>query len=225
MSDPEKVVPLREGPVAGSEDEGGQKPTEEPLDITGFVGLQIRERRRFAGMTIAEMSRACDISISNLSKIENGQVSASLQSLSAIAQALSTPVHALLQGFDDEGTLFHIPAGKGLLVGRPGKSGGHSYELLANNEGQLSGFTPYLVTLEEQSKQRATFTHAGMEFIHMLSGGMQYRYGTRLVDVQEGDSLILDARTPHGPERILRSPGRYLALIMQKAENREISES
>ena len=106
-----------------------------------------------------------------------------------------------------------------MIMSRPGKSGGHTYELLANNTGQVNAFTPYLVTLEEQSKQRATFTNNGMEFIYMLEGSMQYRYGTRIVDVNEGDTLIFDGRTPHGPEKIVESSARFIAVLTNNGEN------
>jgi len=194
-------------------------PEDKNLSLGTFIGLQIRERRRFLGMTISELAEASGVSISNLSKIETGQVSPSLQSLEAIATAISSPIHTLFRGFDDEGTLFHVAAGKGMVMGRPGKSGGHTYELLANNTGQVSEFTPYLVTLEEQSKQRASFTHSGMEFLYMLDGAMQYRYGTRVIDVETGDTLIFDGRTPHGPEKIVRSPAKYISLLTSKRDN------
>ena len=193
--------------------------TEDAMDVTAFVGLQIRERRRFLGMTISELNHACGISISNLSKIETGVVSPSLQSLNAISRALNLPIHSLFKGYDDEGSLFHVPSGKGMIMARPGKSGGHTYELLANNTGQVETFTPYLVTLEEQSKQRATFTHNGTEFLYMLEGAMAYRYGTRIIDVNPGDTLIFDWRTPHGPEKIITSPARFLAVLSKGPEN------
>ena len=183
------------------------------MDVTAFVGLQVRERRRFLGMTISELSQASSISISNLSKIETGAVSPSLQSLDAISHALGLPIHALFKGYDDEGVMFHIPRGKGMIMARPGKSGGHIYELLANNTGQVDAYTSYLVTLQEQSKQRATFTNNGMEFLYMLQGAMQYRYGTRIIDVNEGDTLHFDGRTPHGPEKIVKSPARFLVVF------------
>lgn len=199
--------------------------TEDEMDITAFVGLQIRERRRFLGMTISELNHACGISISNLSKIETGVVSPSLQSLNAISQALNLPIHSLFKGYDDEGSLFHVPNGKGMIMARPGKSGGHTYELLANNSGQVAAFTPYLVTLEEQSKQRATFTHSGTEFLYMLKGSMEYRYGTRIIDVKPGDTLIFDGRTPHGPEKITKSPAKFLAVLSKSPDNGTEKES
>lgn len=183
------------------------------IDVATFVGLQVRERRRFLGMTIAELATATGISVSNLSKIENAQVSPTLQSLGVIASSLGLPISTLFKGYDDEGQLFHIPKGKGMVMARPGKSGGHTYELLANNTGQVHAFTPYLITLEEQSKQRATFTNNGMEFLYMLNGAMQYRYGTRIVDLNQGDTLIFDGRTPHGPEKILSSPAKFVVVM------------
>lgn len=191
------------------------------MDVATFVGLQIRERRRFLGMTIAELAKASGISVSNLSKIETGQVSASLQSLVAIASAISTPVHALFRGFDDNGTLFHIPRDKGMLMARPGRSGGHTYELLATRAGQLGGFEPYLVTLEANGNERAVHTNNGRELLYMLSGAMEYRYGTRIVNVDEGDTLIFDCRTPHGPERVMKRPARYLALLVHRGDSGE----
>ena len=183
------------------------------LDIAAFVGLQIRERRRFLGMTIAEMAKATGISISNLSKIENAQVSPSLASLDAIAIAIGVSVSSLFHGFKDEGQLHHIPAGKGVIMARPGKSGGHDYELLFNSTGQMHSIQPYLVTLRKGDRQRAVFSNKGTEFLYMLEGSMAYRYGTRVVEVQTGDALIFDARTAHGPETVLDEPARFLALF------------
>ena len=202
-----------------AESKGPPTQSDENLDLGEFVGLQIRERRRFLGMTISELASASGVSISNLSKIETGQVSPSLQSLEVIAAAISTPIHTLFRGFDDEGTLFQIHKGKGMIMGRPGKRGGHTYELLANNTGQSSEFQAYLVTLEEQTRQRATFTHHGMEFLYMLSGAMQYRYAKRIIDVSEGDTLIFDSRTPHGPEKVVQSPARFLTVFANRRDN------
>lgn len=193
--------------------------TQQELDVATFVGQQIRERRRFVGMTIAELSSATGISVSNLSKIENAQVSPTLQSLGELSSCLGVPISTFFKGFDDEGQLYHIPKGKGMLMARPGKSGGHTYELLANNTGQVHAFQSYLVTLEEQNKQRATFTHNGMEFLYMLAGDMEYRYGTRHLTVHEGDTVIFDGRTPHGPEKIVRSPARFVVVMTNTYDN------
>jgi transcriptional regulator with XRE-family HTH domain len=184
-----------------------------------FVGLQVRERRRFLGMTIADLSAACGISLSNLSKIETAQVSPSLQSLEAITMALGVSVSWLFQGYKDEGFLIQIPKGKGLVAERPGKSGGHVYELLSNNTGQVQALQPYLVTLDETGPQRASFTNRATEFVYVLEGQFTYRYGTRILSLSQDDALIFDGRTSHGPECILEGPVRYLAVLVRISDD------
>lgn len=184
--------------------------------LSDFVGMQVRERRRFLGMTIAELSSVCNISVSNLSKIETAQVSPSLSSLEAIAQALGVPVSFLFRGFKDEGFLVQIPKGQGLITERQGKDGGHQYELLTNNAGQVQTIQPFLVTLHEIGEHRASFNDQATEFLYVLDGRMQYRYGTRKLDLGPGDALIFDGRTAHGPEKIEEAPVRYLAVLVRK---------
>lgn len=186
---------------------------EQDIHVHAFVGRQIRERRQRMGMTISELADASGVSTSNLSKIETGQVSPPLQSLDAIAHAISTPIHELFRGYDEEGILYYVAKGKGMEVRRPGNKVGFTSHLLANQGGQSSNIEPYIVTLKKPMKQGASFSHSGMEFIYMLEGDMQYRYGKRVIDIAEGDALIFDGRTPHGPERISGSLSRYLTIL------------
>ncbi len=184
-----------------------------------FVGMQVRERRRFLGMTISDLSAASGISMSNLSKVETGHVSPSLTSLEAIATALGVSVSWLFQGYKDEGFLVQIPKGKGLITERPGKSGGHVFELLSNNTGQVQSLQPYLITLNEDGPQRASFSNRAMEFVYVLSGVFTYRYGTRILELSQGDALIFDGRTSHGPEEIKDGPAQYLAVLIQQGND------
>jgi len=192
-----------------------QDKRDEP-QLSDFVGMQVRERRRFLGMTIAELSSVCKISVSNLSKIETAQVSPSLSSLEAISQALGVSVSFLFQGYKDEGFLVQIPKGQGLITERQGKSGGHQYELLTNNAGQVQTVQPFLVTLDEVGEHRASFNDQATEFLYVLEGSMEYRYGTRLLELSEGDALIFDGKTAHGPDKVTAAPVRYLAVLVRK---------
>jgi transcriptional regulator with XRE-family HTH domain len=184
--------------------------------LSDFVGMQVRERRRFLGMTIAKLSSVCKISVSNLSKIETAQVSPSLSSLDAIAQALGVPVSFLFRGFKDEGFLVQVPKGQGLITERQGKGGSHEYELLTNNAGQVQTVQPFLVSLDAVGEHRASFSDQATEFLYVLEGSLQYRYGTRLLELSAGDALIFDGRTAHGPEQVSAVPTRYLAVLVRK---------
>ena len=182
--------------------------------LNGFVGMQMRERRKRLGMTIAEMAQATGLSTSNLSKIEIGTVSPSLQSLAAIAQAISVPVHELFKGFDDEGSLIHVLSGTGFQMQQANKQSGMECELLLTSPGQLPGFQPYIVTLTAPVDNTSAIAYSGTQLIYMLEGSMIYRYGQRLVTLHTGDTIIFDASTPHGPISVEGTKARYFCTLL-----------
>ncbi|MFU8833613.1 MAG: cupin domain-containing protein, partial [Wenzhouxiangella sp.] len=58
-----------------------------------------------------------------------------------------------------------------------------------------------------------TFTHPGVEFIYMLDGRIEYRHGRSTYLLEPGDSLTFRGSIPHGPERLIEVPIRFLAII------------
>ncbi len=47
----------------------------------------------------------------------------------------------------------------------------------------------------------------------MLEGEVVYRHGDQLFPMQSGDSLFFDADAPHGPEKLVTLPAKYLSII------------
>ena len=72
---------------------------------------------------------------------------------------------------------------------------------------------PYLVTLSDASDVFPWFQHSGVEFLHVLEGEMDYRYGDQTYPLGPGDSLFFDAEAVHGPETLRKLPIRFLAII------------
>ena len=72
---------------------------------------------------------------------------------------------------------------------------------------------PYLITLSDQSDVFPVFQHAGLEFLYMLEGEVDYAHGNKTYRLQPGDSLYFDADAPHGPETLHKLPARYLSII------------
>lgn len=182
--------------------------------LNQFVGAQIRERRMRLGMTIADLATATGLSTSNLSKIETGIVSPSLQSVSAIASAVSLPVHQLFQGYDDEGHMIHVPHGTGLNVQQAPNGTGMICELLVASAGQLRGFQPYVVTLENPIENHASHAYDGTQFAYVLDGSIVYAYGRREIRLLPGDTLIFDASVPHGPLAVEGDTARYVCVLL-----------
>jgi len=179
-----------------------------------FLGSTLRELRLQNSLTIAEISERAGISRGMLSKIENGLASASLESLEQIANALGVPLSRLFRDYNApaHGAQF-VKKGEGMEVVRRGTRCGHTYHLLAYDQGPVKLFEPFLVTLEEQNEEFPAFEHGGTEFIYMLEGKVEYSVGGESFVLAPGDSLTFRGELPHRPERLIEMPIRFLAII------------
>ena len=111
--------------------------------IESFLGKIVKEHRTNQGLTIADLAEQSGLSRSMVSKIENGQVSTSLDSIVSIARALGISISALFKNFEHrEGNAQHVKAGKGMEVVRRGTTKGHTYHLLAYDQGPVKLFEP-----------------------------------------------------------------------------------
>lgn len=190
-------------------------------NLDRFLGLAIRAERLKQNLTIAQVAERCGLSRGMLSKIENGQASMSLDSLARIAAAVGVSMASLFKSLEArEGGAQHIRAGKGMEVVRRGTKRGHTYHLLAYDQGPGKRFEPFLITMDDQSEVFPLFEHPGTEFIYMLQGRLEYRHGRHTYVLDPGDSLTFPGEVPHGPERLLKLPIRFVTVIIYGDERR-----
>jgi transcriptional regulator with XRE-family HTH domain len=179
-----------------------------------FLGQTIHQLRTQNGLTLAEVSQKVGISRGMLSKIENGLSSTSLENLEQLANALGVTLSRLFQGYNvPRGSAQFVKKGEGMEVVRRGTRSGHTYQLLAYDQGPQKLFEPFLITLEDPGEEFQSFEHAGTEFIHMLEGKMGYRVGDEVFTLEPGDSLTFRGEVPHRPEMHIETPIRFLATI------------
>jgi transcriptional regulator with XRE-family HTH domain len=179
------------------------------------IGSALRRTRLAQNLVIAEVAKLADISGGMLSKLENGQSAASLETLVSLSRALGVSMSTLFQGYPpEEGGAQLVKGGQGMEVVRRGTRKGHTYHLLAADRGPRRLFEPFLVTLTDKSEVFPRFEHPGTEFLHILEGRIEYRHGKNTYMMGPGDSLTLRGEVPHGPERLIRLPIRMLSIIM-----------
>lgn len=192
-------------------------PDSEDVDyesVKNAVGAQVRFLRTQLGISSRKLADLSGMSVSALSKIENGRISPSLQALSSLAKALNVPIATLFTESDKSRDCFFVPAGQGMRMERRGTREGHQYDLLGNSiDGPIS-LEPFLITLEEGAGLYTSFRHDGVEFIYVLQGSMTYRHGNKDFDLREGDSLTFDSASSHGPARLNQTPCRYISVIV-----------
>lgn len=182
-----------------------------------IIALRVREYRRAAGLSIADMATRVGVSKAMLSKIENSQTSCSLATLERIADGLQVPVTALFRGIDSDREAVFVPAGHGARIVRRGTRVGHQYQLLGELRGPRKRLEAVLVTLTESSEVFPLFQHPGIEVLYMLEGEMVYGHGEARYTMRPGDTLQLDGEGPHGPDELVELPIRFLSVTVLDA--------
>ena len=176
--------------------------------------MQIRQLRKRQDISAAELAHQAGLSAGMLSKIENGAVSASLESLESLARALNVPLTSFFATYEERRDCSYVPAGQGVTIERRGTKAGHQYQLLGHSIAGNLVVEPYLITLSGEAEPYPVFQHAGIEFIYMLTGAVTYRHADKLYPLQPGDALMFDSSAPHGPEELTELPMTYLSIIV-----------
>jgi len=192
-----------------------QQHSVEALEIA--IGKQVRTSRKRLNLTVAALAKQAQLSTGMLSKIENGQTSPSLATLTSLANALQIPVTSLFRGYEEQRDVTFVKAGEGLPIERRGSGAGHQYQLLGHTIGKPYSIEPYLITIDDQSEVFPVFQHAGTELIYMLEGRVTYRHANKTYTLEPGDTLFFDAESSHGPDEIQKLPCRYLSIIISEA--------
>ena len=181
-------------------------------DVCRVVGERVRDARRALGLTMAQFAEIAEISLGMVSKIEHGQTSPSLSTLTRLAHASEVPITAFFRGLDEEHDVVIVRAGERLEVLHEGTRPGHIYEDLGSLRGPHRIIEPMMVTLESSDDVFPLFQHEGVEFLHMLEGSMDYGYGPKTYRLGAGDTLQIHGEVAHGPTALVDVPVRFMSV-------------
>lgn len=180
--------------------------------LTAVIADRVREFRLQHGWTVGRLAAQSGLSKGMLSKIENMQASPSLATLARLSGALSVPVTAFFRGLSEEQDMVFVKAGSGLDIHHRGSGPGHRYQLLGSMRAPHDSLEPMLVTLTERSEVFPLYQHAGTELIFMISGKMEYCYGSARYVLEPGDAMQFVGEVMHGPGELITLPIQFLAV-------------
>ncbi len=172
---------------------------------------ELRQSRRQSARRLAELS---GVSAAMVSRIENGLVSPSIDTLAALAEALEVPIVSLFREARTDHTDYTLVRdGEGLRATRISSGHSHEYVNLALHARKDLRFQARRVTLLRDSGPPPTYVGHGVVFVQVLEGEATYRYGDARFKLEQGDSISVDAELNHGFEEVL-SP-RFVFLTVQ----------
>lgn len=171
-----------------------EKATLEPSlgsDVPQGVGARLRALRMTKGLSARQLAARADVTPAYLSRLETGQLSPTVSTLSKVMQALGEPVAALFRGDDTQGPLVRRDARRVI------RNHGIADELLSPSR---SGRLEVLETIvaPHAGSGDEPYSHPGdEECIVLLSGELRVLIRDVAYDLRPGDALTFSCRTPH----------------------------
>ena len=181
------------------------------------VGIRARELRQDLGLTMAKFAERAGLSLGMLSKIEHGQTAPSLSTLVRLASAARVPVTSLFRGLDEEHDIVIVRKGEGHEILHEGSSPNRIYQDLGTLRGSSRVIEPMITILNSIDEEFPLYQHSGVEFIHVLSGSIEYQYGAKTFILYEGDTMQLHGEVGHGPVAVPDPPVKFLSVKVYPA--------
>ena len=166
------------------------------------------------GLTTAEIAKSCGIEESKYIEYESGETDIPVSTIHKIAHTYGVEITALLFGEEPKMKSYFVTRkGTGVSVER---RNWYKYQSLA------AGFSnrrmePFLVTVEPDTDSRAEVhlsSHDGQEFNYVESGQMEIHIDGKTITLNEGDTIMFDARHPHGMRAVGGKQLRFIAIIV-----------
>ncbi len=168
-------------------------------EIAPELGLRVKKAREERGLSIFDLYLRTNISVDQLSQIEEGNVTPPLGAVIKLAKAFGMKVGYFISG--EEGMPYTIVRKDDRKITSrhdPNKEKyyGYEYQSLAPNKTDRH-MEPFLITLEPSETKDERSTHDGQEFIFVLEGRMEVRIGEKIHVLEPGDSIYYESTVPH----------------------------
>lgn len=166
------------------------------------IGEKIKELRVQNGMTLNELSKRSEVSISLLSMIERNRSAPTVRTLNRIVKAFGTTIPNFYWDMENDSvdytsservTVIHKTDRKKLVLG-PERAKAH-YELLTPDYRRKLQFM--YIHYPVGRKEGEFISHEGEECGVILEGRLKAYVGDRTYILEEGDCIYLDSSIPH----------------------------
>lgn len=188
----------------------------EPGQDVQPIGQVLAAHRRENGWTLAEVSRRTGVSISALSKIENGQSRPAYDVLTRLAAGLDIDLVELLGGGRQPRFASAVRAITRAGAGPVFRADMGRYEVHAT-ELAAKSLTPMVIDIPPPTPNtpHVRSAHSGEEFVYVLEGEVVFNMGPYAPAVlSAGDSVYFDGSADHGFHSNTDTPSRILSIVL-----------
>jgi len=167
------------------------------------IGKRVKQLRKAEGLTLVELAARSGVSVSSISKIENGALSPTLDVILKLCDGLSVAIGDLVTGAEEEQARSNAPnsrfapamKGDGALISTPN----YDYLYLCPDV-KNKQFLPIHARVKARSETQFgdLVRHGGEEFLYVLEGEVEVHseFYEPLI-LKKGDGVYLDSTMGH----------------------------
>lgn len=181
------------------------------------VGHKITLIRHQKNISTNELAERCGFSAAMMEQIEQNETIPSLGHLIKVARALGVRLGTFLDDMDHIGPIVtrNGDMKKGTSFSNKNSTASLNldfFPLASDKSGRH--MEPFIVEINPSvDSDFVQSSHEGEEFIYVLSGNIEIRYGKNVYTLSEGDSIYYDSVVDHHVHSADDSPAKILAVV------------
>ncbi len=179
------------------------------------IGNKIKTIRESKNMTIEQLAQLSDLTIEQITTLENSEVLPSLSPLIKVARALGVRLGTFMDDNDQLGPVVSRKdeTNESISFSNGGKNTSMIYSSLAKSKAGRH-MEPFVISVKEcTEKDFIMSSHEGEEFIYVLEGSIEINYGKEIYQLNEGDSIYYDSIVEHHVHANCNSNAKILAIV------------
>lgn len=185
------------------------------------IGSKVKLLRETRKLSIEDVSERTNLSVETILNIENGALVPSLTPLIKIARVLGVRLGTFMDDIENLGPVVTRAKEEKSVTrfsdrGNAINSDLDFYTLAQNKAGRH--MDPFIIDIHPSSEEEVKMSsHEGEEFIFVLNGNVEIKYGKDTYLLKEGDSIYYDSIVAHHVHSYGTDNAKILAVVYTPA--------
>jgi len=181
------------------------------------IGERVKTLREERNISLADLSERTGLKEKDIVKIEEGALIPGLAPLVKISRVMGVRPGTFLDDCENIGPVV-TRSGDTIEATRfssreKGDEADMTFRALAHNKAGRH-MEPFMIDVESGSSKHVKLSsHEGEEFIYVMNGSVEIRYGKDKIVLDRGDSIYYDSAVPHHVHTAGEEKAKILALV------------
>ena len=187
------------------------------MSVQNRIGNKVRLIRESRKLSLEDVSERSNLSVKSIESIENGSLIPGLTPLIKIARVLGTRLGTFMDDQENVGPVVTRSREEKQVARFSDRTNAVSsdldfYSLAQNKAGRH--MDPFVIDIEPSSEQDIKMSsHEGEEFIYVLSGLVEIKYGKDTYTLKPGESIYYDSIVAHHVHTANNEKAKILAVV------------